>query len=603
MRSQKMLSKQGLAFVREWDAQGNLPVSVDEVGLADKRKFSWRGRCGHLWVATIASRITGSGCAVCRGLQINIGVNDLVTTDPEIAAQWDLTKNKSLSPTEVTRGSNKKVWWKCENGHSFDCTVANRTGLGRGCPYCSGRKYVKGVRDFQSLYPEIAKEWSKKNSISASEVSGASSKAYFWECQFGHEWKTSVSSRTKQGTGCPTCWGRTRIAGENDAETLHPELSLKYDSEKNPKPLSSYGPGSPAILWWNCPEGHSYRSTIKNQALGSKCNVCLNKTFVPGVNDLKTLYPELAREFDESRNGTTADLAKAATAAHYWWKCDLGHSFRATSHGRISRGTGCPYCANVKVWTGFNDFATKYPELLREWHPSLNSNLNPREIGASHKKAWWLGDCGHEWQASISSRTGQGVGCPTCDGKQVLAGFNDLASTHPNLISEWAVAKNGLLKPSEVASGSAKKVWWICENSHTWKASIGHRTQSGSARGCPSCAKSGFSSAKPGYLYLLSREADSLQQFGITNKPEARLKTHRKNGWQVLDVVGPADGLWVAETETALKAYFRHLGLLLPKDYGDQFDGYSESWNSSATKFLKLTDLLKVLGDWEWNKK
>lgn len=520
------------------------------------------------------------------------------TTHPEISAQWDYAKNPDSSPAQVTRGTRKKVWWKCVEGHSYDCSVSNRT-FGTGCPYCSGRKFVKGIEDLQSLYPDIAKEWSQKNSINTSEVSGTSGKAYVWECQFGHEWKTTVHSRTKGGTGCPTCWGRIRISGENDAETLHPKLIAKYDSAKNIKPLAFYGPSSAAILWWKCPKGHSYRSTVPSQVLGSECNVCRNKILVVGVNDLKTLHPDLAREFDEVRNKIAADQVKAATTKHYWWKCELGHSFRVTPNGRISRTTGCPYCANVKVLTGFNDFATRYPAMLLEWHPVLNEGVNPSEIGASHKKAWWLGDCGHEWEASISARTSQGVGCPICNGKKVLVGFNDLATTHPHLVAEWEVSKNGSLKPFDVVAGSSKKVWWVCENSHTWKASLGHRTQSDSPRGCPSCAKSGFSSAKQGYLYLLSRETDSLQQFGITNKPEARLKTHKRNGWEVLDVIGPADGLWILETETALKAYFRNLNLLLPRDYADQFDGYSESWKASTIKYSKLNQLLEVLREWE----
>lgn len=474
---------------------------------------------------------------------------------------------------------------------------------GTGCPYCSGRKFTKGVQDLQSLYPEIAKEWSKKNQIGASEVSGTSGKPYIWECEFGHEWKTTVHSRTKSGTGCPTCWGRIRITGENDAATIYPHLVSRYDHSKNLRPLDSYGPNSGAILWWTCPKGHSYRSVIGSQARGSECNICRNVTLAVGENDLKTLHPELAREFDEKKNGVSASQVKASATAHFWWKCKLGHSFRVTPNGRISKGSACPYCANVKVLSGFNDFATKYPEMLREWHPTLNKDINPSEIGASHKKAWWLGACGHEWHASISARTSQGVGCPVCSGKKVLVGFNDLATTHPHLIPEWDVTKNGSLNPSDVVAGSSSKVWWVCENSHTWKASLGHRTQSDSPRGCPSCAKSGFSSAKQGYLYLLIRGTDSLQQFGITNKPEARLKTHKRNGWEVLDVLGPADGLWILETETALKAYFRHLDLLLPRDYENQFDGYSESWNASVVKFSKLSPLLEVLRDWEWSQK
>lgn len=577
-------------------------MSPSDVGLGDKRKFVWRGTCGHTWVASIRSRLEGNGCAVCDGKQINIGINDLGTTHPRIASEWDVRLNFPLTSQQVSKGSGKKVWWTCEKGHSYQATVANRTS-GFGCPYCSGRLFVRGVEDLATLYPEIAKQWSKKNPVRASEVSGISGKPFIWECALGHEWKTTVNSRTRQGTGCPTCWGRVRVSGENDAATLHPALLARYDANKNSKPLSSYGPASAAILWWKCPKGHSYKSTINSQVIGSHCNICRNRILAEGVNDLSTLYPKLASEFDESRNGTSASKVKAVSTISVWWKCKLGHDFRVSPNSRVSRNTGCPFCANVKVLQGFNDLLSNYPKLMTEWHPTKNLSLDPSRIGASSKKVWWLAPCGHEWQAAISSRTGQGVGCPYCSGNRVLAGFNDLATTHPQIALDWHISKNSPLTPNLVMAGSARKVWWICSSNHEWKASIGHRTQISAPRGCPTCAKSGFNSAELGYLYLLRRESDQMQQFGISNKPDVRLKTHQRNGWVVLDVIGPADGTWIRETETALKAFFRQLGVLLPRDYSDRFDGFTESWLAERVQYASISSLLEDLREWEWRQK
>jgi hypothetical protein len=90
-----------------------------------------------------------------------------------------------------------------------------------------------------------------------------------------------------------------------------------------------------------------------------------------------------------------------------------------------------------------------------------------------------------------------------------------------------------------------------------------------------------------------------LQQFGITNKPADRLETHRRGGWERLDVIGPADGLWILETETALGQFFRAKGFLLPRDYPDKFDGYSESWRSDELSFSTCAEMLEALRDWE----
>lgn len=67
-----------------------------------------------------------------------------------------------------------------------------------------------------------------------------------------------------------------------------------------------------------------------------------------------------------------------------------------------------------------------------------------------------------------------------------------------------------------------------------------------------------------------------------------------------MDVVGPADGVWVREAETALKSYFRNLDLLFLRDHQDKSDGYTETWNSIEKKYASLASLLEALRVWEW---
>jgi len=72
-----------------------------------------------------------------------------------------------------------------------------------------------------------------------------------------------------------------------------------------------------------------------------------------------------------------------------------------------------------------------YPDLAAEawqWDPSNYS------YGSGLIKTW-KGQCGHTWEAEIKNRT-RGQGCPYCSNKKILVGFNDLASTNPELISE-----------------------------------------------------------------------------------------------------------------------------------------------------------------------
>ena len=148
-----------------------------------------------------------------------------------------------------------------------------------------------------------------------------------------------------------------------------------------------------------------------------------------GVNDLATINPELARQWHPTKNGdlTPRDVL-AGSRRKVWWICEHGHEWQADVSSR-NHGTGCPVCAGKKVISGENDFASQYPELARQWHPTKNGSLRPDQVTpSSNKKVWWICDKGHEYQAVIASRTRRHGGCPYCQNVKVLSGFNDLAT-------------------------------------------------------------------------------------------------------------------------------------------------------------------------------
>lgn len=85
--------------------------------------------------------------------------------------------------------------------------------------------------------------------------------------------------------------------------------------------------------------------------------------------------------------------------------------------------------------------------VAKEWHPTKNGSLKPEDVGPnSNKKVWWIGKCGHEWQATPNQRNA-GRGCPYCTNRKVLIGFNDLATIYPTIAEEWHPIKNGDLTP------------------------------------------------------------------------------------------------------------------------------------------------------------
>lgn len=319
-------------------------------------------------------------------------------------------------------------------------------------------------------------------------VSYGSGKKAWWRCKQGHTWQAVINSRSS-GSGCPVCAGKVTLNGDNDLATDLPELAKQWHPSKNaPLTPSQVTRGSHRLVWWRCQNGHEWRATIKSRADGSSCPVCMGRKLLMGENDLATIRPDLAAQWHPTKNGTLRpDMVLATTMRRVWWQCKNGHEWQAKVHSRTS-GNGCPVCCGQKVASGVNDLASRYPLVAAQWHPVKNGTLRPQEVTASsNRRIWWQCSLGHEWQASICSRTQDQTSCPYCSNRKVLPGFNDLATLEPNIAQQWHPTLNGSLTPEQVTAGSKKKVWWICQDGHVWKTAVYART--GSKRtGCPVCA-------------------------------------------------------------------------------------------------------------------
>ena len=125
----------------------------------------------------------------------------------------------------------------------------------------------------------------------------------------------------------------------------------------------------------------------------------------------------------------------------------------------------------------------EYTDIAAEWHPTKNLPLLLEDVSCGSKRnIWWLGKCGHEFQARPQSRTSRGYGCPYCGRKKKVGMLED---THPQLVAEWHPRNE--LSPKEVTGGSHVKVLWLGKCGHEWEAFIHNRT-SKQANGCPYCS-------------------------------------------------------------------------------------------------------------------
>lgn len=282
---------------------------------------------------------------------------------------------------------------------------------------------------------------------------------------------------------------KRKIKFEKSLQYKNPELAREWHPTKNGDLIpQNVTYGSNRKVWWFGTCSHEWESSIKNRVHGKGCSVCAGKTIVPGINDLTTTHPHLAKEWHPTKNiGVSPETISKGSHASVWWLGLCGHEWEATVYNRV-KGKGCPFCSGQRVLKGFNDLSTTHPHLAKEFHPSKNGNHTPYNISKGMGALiWWVCTKGHEWEASPNERTSNETGCPFCSGHRVLENFNDLATLYSLLAQEWDMEKNAPLKPTEVTAGSGKKVWWKGSDcGHSWEAIIVNRTSHD--QGCPVCA-------------------------------------------------------------------------------------------------------------------
>ena len=596
------------------------------------KKVGWRCSSGHTWEAVVSSRTRGLGCPICSGQKVLSGFNDLATTHPELAAQavgWDTTI--------VSSGSDQKKLWKCNLGHQWETKIYLRA-KGTGCPICSGNQILIGFNDLKTTHPDIALEASGWNPLT---VSAGMGKPLEWCCKLGHKWKASPNSRTGRNNGCPVCSNHKLLVGFNDLATTHPEIAAEADGWDP----TTVGKSVTKKVNWKCPEGHPYSASIHSRTSAkSNCPICSGLKALPGVNDLATTHPDIASQ----ACGWDPRYVRFGSGQKLNWKCNRGHEWEAAVSSR-TRGLGCPICSGQKLLKGYNDLQTTHPDLAAMafgWDPSSVT------FGSGQRKKWKC-NLGHIWESTVSNIS-SGAGCSVCDGKTVLAGFNDLETRFPHIARmadgwdpkkipgsshkklawkcekghKWVATLSNLTSrkagcpicsgrhvligfndlvttnpeiaaeavgwdPLTITSGSGIKKTWRCQEGHEWVTAVANRTK---GTGCPSCAIFGYDINKDGWLYFLRHKKWELLQIGITNVPDGRVAIHKKLGWELLELRGAMDGLIAQKWERDILRMLKRSGAQLsPVEIAGKFTGFTESWVEASYPVNSLFELMEAV--------
>lgn len=458
-------------------------------------------------------------------------MSDRLIDNKELMKEWNFEKNTELDPTKLKIGSGKKAWWICNTcGNTWLTQIYLRKK--HGCPFCAHKKVGLANAEIKNSnnslvnkFPDVVKVWNyeKNKDLKPENFLYKSNKKVWWKCsKCGKEWQLPICSKSHT-TICKECTYKDNKRvyvkeGINDLQTKNPELLKEWDFDKNTILPNQISPKSAKMVWWKCKNGHSWKNSPLNRTKheSNRCPYCSNQKLLSGFNDFATLYPDLLKEWDFDKNKTNPHNVIKGSHLKFYWKCKNNHSYIASVGSRI-KGTGCPYCAGQKVLEGYNDLATTNPELLEEWDYQKNT-IKPNEISSgSGISVWWKCKNGHSWKSIVVNRTKNGKrGCPTCSNRVLLKGFNDLATTNPELLKEWNYTRN-TIKPTEIIAGTTKKVWWKCEKGHEWYATVVSRTKN---HFCPICnsSKQTSISEKSIVYYLNKANIDLIENYKIGKK-------------------------------------------------------------------------------------
>ena len=295
---------------------------------------------------------------------------DISRLHPLLQRQWDHAKNLHLGNIVITPGMRQKCCWKCDEcpaGHPHDWqamvhsrTTGTRNTKSSGCPFCSG-KAACAHNSLAVMSPVVAAEWSDKNPDRPEEYTAGSGAKKVWHCAAcGHDWTAIIKSRTKAQRGCPHCFhqkpkGKKQqqppVANSQHAMT-HWDWATNQEAGLDPHKVTW---GSNRRANWicrKCPKCQPHRWSAL------VFHVCMYKTGCPSCqgkqactcNSLQSLRPDIANEWDYSRNEGTPHDYTAHSGMKVWWDTSKRGSFEATINSRTGYKRKLDRYAGCAIW-------------------------------------------------------------------------------------------------------------------------------------------------------------------------------------------------------------------------------------------------------------
>lgn len=415
-------------IAKDWNKEKNNLMPSDVMSKSNKKAW-WVCSKGHEWESTISNRTAlNRGCPYCTNQKIN-NENSLVTINPTLSLEWHPIKNGDLIPSQVSGGSDKKIWWICKNNnkHIWKATIHSRNKKNTGCPHCYSRTSLLELR----IYTELK-----------------------------HFFKSSKHRYIIFNQEC-------------DVFIENLKLGIEYDG-----------------IYYHSITNKEKKDLIKNNIL-TQNNINLLRVRDYGMQKISKNDIIIDKKYEIvdvviSILGYITSNYNLSNAI--FKKIEQYKKNRQLINEKLFIQLQDLLVGNADPGKSFGDL---YSHLLLEWNYDKNGTLNPQKLSPySNKYVWWKCYKNHIWLDSIAHRADKKVNrnCPYCSNHRICKD-NCLQTKYPELAKEWHPIKNRELKPTDIMGGSGKKVWWLCANNHCWQDSPNHRTNKRNKRNCSICKK------------------------------------------------------------------------------------------------------------------
>lgn len=413
----------------------------------------------------------------------------------DLIEEWHSTDNKNNTPNNVRAGSDKYITWCCkECSHVWETQAKSRAIKNTGCPKCHER-YNVGFPEL-AIYYYIKQLF--KDALLNTDIEGLGkyksvdviiqSLNLIIEYDGGHTHREKLEmDREKSRLMIENGYQLIRVR-DNGLAPLKIEGVHEYFYERKTNKTIEEMIKQVLLMIKEQHEGFAKDIEEIIKIINVDVDTIPILAQIPPIIEKENLlehYPEVEQIWNYDKNyPLRPEHFKPYSNFKVWFTCEQGHT-TLTQINSKTKGHGCKVCQG-QVATEEHNLELLFPEIAKEWNYKLNNDNPDMYLPFSNEIVFWIcPKCKSTYDKMINERTGGGENCPYCAGKRVNE-TNCLSTTHPELAKEWDYSRNDELTPDKVTKGSHDKVYWLCEQGHSYPAYV-YRRSGANGTGCPTC--------------------------------------------------------------------------------------------------------------------